>query len=417
MDHFTHKNNILHAEDIAVTDIAKKVGTPFYCYSVATITRHYKIFSSSFDGVDSTVCFAVKANSNQAILKTLGDLGAGGDCVSKGEIMRCLKAGINPQKIVFSGVGKTADEMRYALKNKILQINVESEEELILLNEVALSLGLKANIAFRVNPDVDAGTHDKIATGRKEDKFGISYDNILDVYKKAADMNGINVQGVATHIGSQLTSLEPFRKAFTKIKNLVLKLREDGHKITHLDLGGGLGIPYQQQDIPSPAEYGKMVVEIFKDLGCKLAFEPGRLICGNAGILISSVLYLKKTAHRNFLVIDAAMNDLIRPTLYDAHHEIVSVDKTARGEVTMDVVGPVCETGDVFGKNRKLPDFANNELVAIRSCGAYGAVMSCEYNSRPLIPEVLVNGDKFAIIRKRPSLEEMIARDSLPDWL
>jgi diaminopimelate decarboxylase len=415
MDHFTYKNGQLYAEDVKITDIAKAVGTPFYCYSTATLTRHYQVFADSFKSVDATICFAVKANSNLAVLNTLAKLGAGGDCVSEGEIRRCLAAGIPASKIVFSGVGKTKAEMEFALNSNIMQINIESEAELDSLNEVAKSLGKKAQVAFRVNPDIDAGSHDKITTGRKEDKFGIPWDEVRAIYKKAAGMEGITIRAVATHIGSQLTDLAPFQKAFTKVVELVKTLKADGHNITHLDLGGGLGIPYKQQDVPSPAQYAEMTIAAVKDLGCSLAFEPGRLICGNAGILVSEVIYLKKTSHKNFLVIDAAMNDLIRPTLYNAHHEIVPVVEKS-GDMVMDIVGPICETGDVFAKNRNLPELSQGDLIAIRSCGAYGAVMSSEYNSRPLIPEVLVNGDQFRVIRKRPSYEEMLGRDEIAVW-
>jgi diaminopimelate decarboxylase len=417
VDHFNYQNGNLYAENVNLSDIAKQVGTPFYCYSTATLTRHYQVFADAFKSVDATICFAVKANSNLAVLKTLANLGAGGDCVSEGEIRRCLAAGIPASKIVFSGVGKTKDEMAFALKTGIMQINIESAVELDSLNEVAISLGKKAPVSFRVNPDIDAGSHDKISTGRKEDKFGIPWEEVRDIYKKAATMKGIEIRGVATHIGSQLTDLVPFQKAFLKVKDLVKTLKGDGHNITHLDLGGGLGIPYKQQDIPSPAEYAEMTIEAVKELGCALAFEPGRLICGNAGILVSEVIYLKKTMHKNFLVIDAAMNDLIRPTLYNAHHEIVPVVEHSGEKIAMDIVGPICETGDVFAKNRHLPELSQGDLIAIRSCGAYGAVMSSEYNSRLLIPEVMVNGDKFAVIRPRQSYEDMLARDSIPSWL
>lgn len=416
MDYFNYKNGELFAEDIAVSEIAKQVGTPFYCYSSATLERHYNVFANAFKDVKATIYFAVKANSNLSVLKTLANLGAGGDCVSGGEIRRCLAAGISAKKIVFSGVGKTKEELRFALENNIGQINVESYEELESLNEVANQMQIKAPIAFRINPDVDAGTHEKIATGRKEDKFGIAWDQVHDIYEKASKMDGIKIQGVATHIGSQLTSLEPFKNAFTKIVGLVKELKAKGHKITHLDLGGGLGIPYKEQEIPSPADYAAMTIETVKELDCELGFEPGRLICGNAGILVASVIYLKQTGHRNFLVIDAAMNDLIRPTLYDAHHEIIAV-KEAKNNLEMDIVGPICETGDVFAKNRKLPKLAPDDLVAIRSCGAYGAVMASEYNTRPIIPEVLVSGDKFSVIRKRETYDDILARDSIADWL
>lgn len=416
MDHFNYKEGELFAEDVAVKDIARAVGTPFYCYSTATLTRHYNVFAQSLKDVKATICFAVKANSNLAVLRTLANLGAGGDCVSEGEIRRCLAAGIPAGKIVFSGVGKSKDELAFALEKKVMQINVESDAELESLNEVAKSMGVKAPVSFRINPDIDAGTHDKISTGKKEHKFGISYEHARDIYKKASKMENIHIRGIATHIGSQLVELEPFKAAFAKIRELVGVLRADGHDISHLDLGGGLGIPYKEQTPPSPDEYAKMVIKATEGLNCELAFEPGRLIAGNAGILVSEVIYLKKTAHRNFLVIDAAMNDLIRPTLYDAYHEIVPVNQ-AICDVQMDIVGPICETGDVFAKERKLPELDPKDLVAIRSCGAYGAVMSCEYNSRLLIPEVMVNGDKFAVIRKRLTYADMLDKDTIPNWL
>jgi diaminopimelate decarboxylase len=416
MDHFNYRNGELFAEDVSVKEISKQVGTPFYCYSKATLERHYNVFANALKQVDATICFAVKANSNLAVLKTLAKLGAGGDCVSIGEIKRCLAAGIPASKIVFSGVGKTKGELEFALRNNVMQINVESEVELYSLNDVAGKVGIKAPVSFRINPDIDAGTHDKISTGRKEDKFGIAYEQARDIYQKAASMENINIRGVATHIGSQLTELDPFRQAFAKIRKLVEDLRAEGHAIKHLDLGGGLGIPYKEQTPPSPDEYAKMVVEATQGLGCKLVFEPGRLIAGNAGILVSQVIYLKKTEHRNFLVIDAAMNDLIRPSLYDAFHEVVPVEEN-NSVLQMDIVGPICETGDVFGKGRMLPELVAEDLVAIRSCGAYGAVMSCEYNSRLLVPEVMVNGDKFSVIRARESYDEMLNKDQIPDWI
>lgn len=417
MDHFTYKNGKLYAENVDIKDIAEEVGTPFYCYSTATLLRHYKVFADGFSSVDSVVCFAVKANSNLAVLKTLAKAGAGGDCVSEGEIRRCLVAGINPNKIVFSGVGKKTSEMNYALENDILQINVESLEELDQLNNVAVSLGKKANIAFRVNPDVDAGSHDKISTGRKEDKFGIAWDIVFNAYEIAAKLPGINVQGVAMHIGSQLISLDPLRKAFEKAAILVKSLREKGHNITHLDLGGGLGIPYEGENPPSPEDYAKMVLEVTKDLNCKLMFEPGRLIAGNSGILVSDVIFVKKTDHRNFLIVDAAMNDLIRPAMYGSYHDIIPVNENNGNRKPIDIVGPVCETGDIFAKQRELPEIKAGELIAIRSSGAYGAVMTSEYNTRPMIPEVLVNDSDFAVIRKRPSYDEILKRDHIPNWL
>lgn len=419
MDHFSYKNGILHAEDVAITEIAEKVGTPFYCYSSATLSRHYNVFIDSFknSGVKVNLCFAVKANSNLAVIKTLANLGAGGDAVSMGEIKRCLAAGVPGNKIVFSGIGKTRAELKFALENDIMQINIESEPELHLLNEIAVSIGVKARIAFRVNPDVDAGSHDKISTGRKHDKFGIEWERVRDIYKLASEMEGIKIQGVATHIGSQLTKLEPFSKAFAKVRGLVNNLREDGINITHLDLGGGLGIPYQPGEIPSPEAYAKTVLDEVKDVGCELTFEPGRLICGNAGILVSDVIYIKETSTRKFLIIDAAMNDLVRPALYDAYHEIVPVIENKGKTEVYDIVGPICETGDVFAKQRELPVFKSGDLLVIRSAGAYGAVMASEYNSRLLIPEVMVNGDKIAVVRPRSDYDEMLARDKIPEWL
>lgn len=419
MDHFSYKNDVLYAEDVAIPEIAAKIGTPFYCYSSATLKRHYHVFADGFKDVNATICFAVKANSNLAVIKTLAQEGAGGDCVSEGEIRKCLAAGIPANKIVFSGVGKTTDEHRYALENDILQINVESLEEVHQLNSVAKSIGKKARIAFRVNPDVDAGTHDKIATGRKEDKFGIAWENVIECYKEAASLPFIEIQGVATHIGSQLTSLTPLSNAFKKVVSLVHTLRENSHTISHLDLGGGLGIPYDQETPPLPSEYAEMVINLTKDLGCHLLFEPGRMIAGNAGILVSRVIYLKKTEHRNFLIVDAAMNDLIRPAMYGSYHQIVPITKEKKDtqSILMDIVGPVCETGDIFAKQRSLPELQPNELIAFRSAGAYGAVMASQYNVRPLIPEVLVNGDEYALIRKRPSYEEILNNDKMPDWL
>jgi diaminopimelate decarboxylase len=437
MDHFTYKNGILHAEKVSIPTIAQQVGTPFYCYSNATLQRHYNVFMDSFEGsgLKVNLCFAVKANSNLAVIKTLANLGAGGDAVSEGEIRRCLAAGIKGNKIVFSGIGKTVNELKFALENNVMQINIESEPELHALNEVAISMGIRANIAFRVNPDVDAGSHDKISTGRKHDKFGIEWERVRGIYNLASQMKGIKVQGVATHIGSQLTNLEPFSKAFAKVRGLVQDLRADGINITHLDLGGGLGIPYKDAEIPSPAEYARTVLAEVRDLGCELTFEPGRLICGNAGILVSEVIYIKESSTRKFLIIDAAMNDLVRPTLYDAYHEIIPVGArspefaaqdashdSAAGPFTgnsetYDIVGPICETGDVFAKQRQMPEFQAGDLLAIRSAGAYGAVMSSEYNTRLLIPEIMVNGEQIAIIRQRGNYEEILARDKIPNWL
>ncbi len=419
MDSFNYKNGELFAENVAIQSVAQNVGTPFYCYSTETLTRHYRVFSEAFSGANALICFAVKANSNLAVLKLLGKLGSGGDCVSAGEVRRCLKAGIPAERIVFSGVGKTIEEMRFALNANIHQFNVESEAELELLNKVAAELGKKAPIAIRVNPDVAAGTHDKISTGRKEDKFGIAWEHVEDIYSKAENLEHIAVKAVSCHIGSQLTSLAPFEKAFKKVVKLVERLRNLGHTIERLDLGGGLGVPYSQEAPPLPKEYAKMVINETQHLNCELIFEPGRLIAANAGIMVSSVIYKKQTDSREFLIIDAAMNDLMRPALYDSYHKIIPVQELSNAEQTLyDVVGPVCETTDVFAKQRALPkELKDADLVAFRSAGAYGAVMSNSYNTRPLIPEVLVDGDKFEIIRKRETYDEMLEKDIIPSWL
>lgn len=418
MDHFHYKNKVLHAEEVSIEAIAEQVGTPFYVYSAATLSRHYRVFAESFDSVKALVCFAVKANSNVAVLKLLGDLGAGGDCVSEGEIRRCLKAGIPANKIVFSGVGKTAAEMEFALEAGIHQFNVESESELELLNRVAISLKKKAPIAVRVNPDVNAGTHDKISTGRKEDKFGIAWELAEEIYAKAASLDGIEIKAISCHIGSQLTSLQPFEAACHRVVELVERLRELGHPIERLDLGGGLGIPYSSEETPLPAEYAKMIIDCTRHLNCELIFEPGRMICGNAGIMVSQVVYEKKAPTRTFAIIDAAMNDLMRPALYDAYHTIIPVKEPLTEDVfPVDVVGPICETTDVFAKQRKLPLLQAGDLIAFRSAGAYGAVLSNTYNTRQQIPEVLVSGNRFAIIRARETYEELLARDYVPEWV
>lgn len=413
MDHFHYQDEHLYAEELSLQKLAAQVGTPFYCYSRATLERHYRIFLEGFKHINAQICYAVKANDNIAILKILGDLGAGGDCVSLGEMKRCLIAGIPSSKIVFSGIGKTREELRFALEQNIMQINIESEPELEALSEIAASLNKKAPIAFRVNPDVDANTHHKIATGRKHDKFGIPYAKAQELYKKAAAMPGIKVQGVAVHIGSQLSDLLPFKQAFEKIAVLVQTLRLDGHTIAHLDLGGGLGIPYQKDNLPSPEEYAAMAIKAVGHLGCKMVFEPGRLIVGNAGILVSSIIYVKRTDATNFLIVDAAMNDLIRPTLYDAYHDIIAVHHPKDADTfPADIVGPICETGDIFGKNRRFPkNIASGDLIAIRSAGAYGASMASTYNSRPLLAEILVDKNIYHIIRPRQTIDELLNRD------
>ena len=421
MDHFIYRNGVLHAEDVAITEIAASVGTPFYVYSQATLTRHFRVFDEALSGLKHLICYAMKANSNIAILKILGDLGAGMDVVSGGEYLRAKAAGVPGNRIVFSGVGKTREEMALAIKNGIRQFNVESETELKVLNEVALSLCAIAPITLRVNPDVDAKTHAKIATGKSENKFGIPIVKSQEVYALAASMEGIEVVGIDVHIGSQLTDLEPFRLAYEKVAELTKTLRQDGHNIRRLDLGGGLGIPYENsnQSPPTPEDYAKVIHETVGNLDCEIEIEPGRLLAGNAGLMISSVIYNKSGEGRDFMIVDAAMNDLIRPAMYEAYHEIIPVlESNAQSKTSdYDVVGPVCETGDTFAKKRTLTSVADGEMVAFRSAGAYGAVMASEYNTRPLIPEVLVHEDQFSIIRKRPSVESIIKRDLIPDWL
>ncbi|RBI74111.1 diaminopimelate decarboxylase [Roseovarius sp. TE539] len=421
MDHFLYRHGQLHAEEVPLTEIAQAVGTPFYCYSTATLTRHFRLFDEALEGLEHLVCYAMKAASNQAIIRTLAALGAGMDVVSGGEYARARAAGVPGERIVFSGVGKTRDEMRAALAGGVRQFNVESEPELDLLNAVALEMGLRAPITIRVNPDVDARTHAKIATGKSENKFGIPIGRAREVYARAAALPGLDVVGVDVHIGSQLTDLEPFRQAYEKVADLTGLLRADGHDIRRLDLGGGLGIPYARSNEapPLPTEYGALIRETLGHLGCEIEIEPGRLVAGNAGLLVSRVLYVKSGEGRDFLIIDGAMNDLIRPAMYDAHHDIVPVNEPPPGaeQVPYDVVGPVCETGDTFARARMMPELSPGDLVAFRSAGAYGAVMASEYNTRPLVPEVLVNEHQFAVIRARPTFDEMINRDTIPRWL
>ncbi|MCG7493389.1 diaminopimelate decarboxylase [Thalassobius sp. Cn5-15] len=421
MDHFLYKDGALHAEDVAVAEIAAAVGTPFYCYSTATLLRHFTLFDEALAGMDHLVCYAMKAASNQAILKTLAQAGAGMDVVSGGEYARAIAAGVPGDKIVFSGVGKTHEEIRAALTGGIRQFNVESEPEMEVINEVALSLGKVAPITVRVNPDVDAKTHAKIATGKSENKFGIPISRAREVYARAGALPGLKVVGIDVHIGSQLTDLAPFRQAYRKVAALTEELRADGHDIIRLDLGGGLGIPYTRSNEapPLPVEYGSMIKEELGHLGCEIEIEPGRLIAGNAGIMVSRVIYVKSGEGRDFLILDGAMNDLLRPAMYDAHHDIVSVKEPTPGveQHPYDIVGPVCETGDTFAKERMMAPLAAGDLVAFRSAGAYGAVMASEYNTRPMIPEVLVHGDQFAVIRERPTYQEMLNRDQIPDWL
>ncbi len=421
MDHFLYQDGILHAEDVPLPRIAAEVGTPFYVYSTATLTRHFTLFDEALSWGPHLVCYAMKAASNQAILKTLAGLGAGMDVVSEGEYRRAIAAGVPGEKIVFSGVGKTLGEIRTALTGGIRQFNVESEPEMQAISDVASSLGLTAPITIRVNPDVDAKTHAKIATGKSENKFGIPISRAREVYAMAARLPGLKVVGIDVHIGSQLTDLAPFELAYQKVAELTETLRADGHEISRLDLGGGLGIPYARSNEapPLPTDYGALIQRTVGHLGCEIEIEPGRLIAGNAGLLVSSVIYVKSGEGRDFLILDAAMNDLIRPAMYEAWHDIVPVLEPAPGHerVQYDIVGPVCESGDTFAKERAMPQLAAHDLVAFRSAGAYGAVMSSEYNTRPLIPEVLVQGDQFAVIRARPSFDEIINRDTIPSWL
>ncbi|MFT7026745.1 MAG: diaminopimelate decarboxylase [Paracoccaceae bacterium] len=406
---------------MAIADIAAAVGTPVYVYSTATLTRHFQVYDDALAGMPHLICYAMKANSNLAVLATLAALGAGMDVVSEGEFRRALAVGVPGSRIVFSGVGKTAAEMRFALSHDVRQFNVESAEELEVLSAVAASMGKVAPITLRVNPDVDAKTHAKIATGKSENKFGVPIAAARDVYARAAALPGIEVMGIDVHIGSQLTDLAPFEAAFTKVAELTRILRADGHDIRRLDLGGGLGIPYQRSNEapPLPFDYGAVIRRTVGDLGCEIELEPGRLIAGNAGLLVSEVIYRKAGEGRDFVILDAAMNDLIRPALYDAWHDVIPVIEPAPGAdlAPVDIVGPVCESGDTFAKQRSMPMLAPGDLVAFRSAGAYGAVMSSEYNTRPMVPEVLVNGDQFAVVRARPTFDEMLARDTIPDWI
>ena len=421
MDHFSYKDDFLHAEDVSIKEIAKHLGTPFYVYSTATLRRHFDLFESALNGLDHLICYAVKASSNQAILRTLAKFGAGMDVVSGGEYKRARDAGVEGNRIVFSGVGKTISEMKMALSEGVRQFNVESEEELFVLSRLANSMDRLAPITLRVNPDVDAKTHEKIATGKAENKFGIPISRAREVYALAASLPGIKVVGIDIHIGSQLTQLLPFEEAYKKIADLTNILRSDGHEIMRLDLGGGLGIPYGSKDgtPPTPKEYGQMIKRVLGHLNCEIEIEPGRLLVGNAGLLVSEVIYVKKGHDREFLILDAAMNDLLRPALYEAYHDIVPIVKSRLEykDAVYDIVGPVCETGDTFAKSREMKKCKPGDLLAFRSAGAYGAAMASEYNTRPLVPEVLTNNGDYVVIRDRPSLEEIIARDKIPDWL
>ncbi|MEH6721242.1 MAG: diaminopimelate decarboxylase [Aurantimonas endophytica] len=420
MNHFEIRDGALHAEGVPVERIAHDVGTPFYCYSSATLTRHYEVFTRAFTDIDALVCYAMKANSNQAVLATLARLGAGADVVSGGELLRALRAGIAPQKIMFSGVGKTVPEIDLALAAGIFCFNVESEPELAAIAARAVAAGLTAPVSFRINPDVDARTHAKISTGKKSDKFGIAFDDAIGIYDRARALPGIAVCGIDMHIGSQIIDLEPFDQAFGRLAGLVRQLREAGHSISHVDLGGGLGVPYKRDNAPPPlpTAYAEIVKRHVRDLDCRVVFEPGRLIAANAGILVTRVLYVKEAGDKVFVIVDAAMNDLVRPTLYDAWHDIHPVIEQPDGaRMVADVVGPVCESGDFFARDRDLPKVKAGDLVYLSSAGAYGAVQSGTYNSRPLIAEVLVRDDEFFAVRPRQTIDELIALDRLPPWL
>jgi diaminopimelate decarboxylase len=418
-EHFPYRGGELYAEAVPVARIAEAVGTPFYLYSVGALEARYGSFAAAFARERPLICFAVKANSNLAVLRVFARLGAGADVVSEGELRRALAAGIPPQRIVFSGIGKTRAELKAALAAGIHQINVESVPELRHLSDIAAARGETARVAIRVNPDIDALTHAKIATGKKENKFGIDLEDAFEAYSLAADLPGIEPVGLAMHIGSQLVELEPYRQAFARLAELVLELRAGGFEVRRLDLGGGIGIRYHGETAPEPDAYAALVREAFGPLDLQLAFEPGRLLCGPAGLMVAQVIYVKDGATKRFVILDAAMNDLIRPALYDAWHDIVPVRLPGAGAVLSpaDVVGPVCETGDTFAVDRDLPPLSEGDLVAFRTAGAYGAVMSSTYNTRPLVPEVIVEADRYAAIRERPSYEAMLAMDAIPDWL
>ena len=421
MHHFAYRNGVLHAEAVNLVDLAQAVGTPFYCYSTATLARHYRVFADAFADVPALVCYSLKANSNQAVVKTLAALGAGADVVSEGELKRARAAGIPPDKIMFSGIGKTARELAAAVDERVLCVNVESEAELELLSSIAAGKGREVCISVRVNPDVDARTHAKIATGKAENKFGIPISRARDVYARASKLPGLKVTGVDMHIGSQITELEPFDDAFALLSDFVRALRADGHAISHVDLGGGLGIPYREDNEPPPhpEAYAAIVKRATRDLGCTLIFEPGRLIVGNAGILVTRVLYLKRGEAKTFVIVDAGMNDLIRPNLYEAHHDIRPVREPRAGarRVVADVVGPVCESGDFLALDRDMPEPQPSDLLAVMSAGAYGAVLAGTYNTRALVAEVLVREGEWALVRPRLEVAELIALDRLPPWL
>ncbi len=419
MSQFHYVNGTLHAEGVPLDRLAVEVGTPFYCYSSATLTERYQAFAAAFDGRRASICYSLKANSNQAVIATFAKLGAGADVVSAGELRRALVAGVPAERIVFAGVGKTEAEMAAGLDAGIGQFNVESLPELECLDRIARSKAQRARVALRVNPDVDARTHKKIATGKAENKFGIDLGHVREIYARAGAMAGIEVHGLAVHIGSQLNDLAPYRTAFAKIAALTAELRADGQRVESLDLGGGIGIAYRDEPAPAIEDYARVVDETVGNLGCHLVFEPGRWIVGPAGLLVTRVIYVKHGVERSFVIVDAAMNDLIRPTLYDAYHPILPVAEPASDAAVrrFDVVGPICETGDFFAHERPLPPMASGDLLALASAGAYGAVMASSYNTRPLVPEVLVRAQDHAIVRARPSYDDIIHMDRLPHWL
>jgi len=410
----------LFLEDCDITQISKEVGTPFYCYSKSELVTNYQKFVSAFKNaniVDYKICYAIKANANINLVRILSDLDSGIDAVSAGEIYRAKRSNIDPKKIVFAGVGKTRQELEYALQEGVEEFSVESIPEMFLLNEVAISLGKKAKFSLRVNPDVDAKTIDKISTGRKSDKFGVDIDLAREIYSKASKLEGLDVCGISTHIGSQITTLEPFQKAFKKIRDLCLQLKEDGHEISNLDFGGGIGIVYKDESSKEfdslLQNYANLIADLTKDLNVKITIAPGRSLVGNIGVLVTKVNFIKETSAKNFVIIDAAMNDLMRPGLYDSYHEILPVSKKEGVIKEYDLAGPVCESTDIMAKNRKMVDPKSGDLIAICSAGAYGSSLSNEYNCRPLIPEVMVDGSNFRVIRKRPSFEEMIRLEEI----
>jgi diaminopimelate decarboxylase len=421
MHHFAYRNGVLHAEAVNLASLAAAVGTPFYCYSTATLERHYRVFADAFADVPSMICYSVKANSNQAVIATLARLGSGADVVSGGELKRALRAGVPPGKIMFSGIGKTADELALAIEENVFCVNVESEPELELLSSIAVSKGKTAHVSVRVNPDVDARTHAKIATGKSENKFGIPISRAREVYARAAKLKGLRVAGVDMHIGSQIVEMQPFDDAFALLSEFVRELRSDGHTISHVDLGGGLGIPYREDNDPppDPSAYAAVVKRATRGLGCTLIFEPGRLIVGNAGVLVTRVIYLKRGEAKTFVIVDAGMNDLIRPTLYDAHHDIRPVVESKPGarRIVADVVGPVCESGDFLALERDMPEPKPGDLLVVMTAGAYGAVQAGTYNTRALVPEILVRDGEWALVRPRLDADQLIGLDRVPPWL